>query len=117
MKTKIITMGIIFVFIAISFSSINADMVVNEELKEETVLVGFSVISEIDEKGIFGRTHIRAIGNNFHICDDDGGLYGHIFIGFKGFKLVFNEDIVIPEENIRWIVMTKNTLNCVYKEE
>jgi len=74
------------------------------------------VVSEPTDAGILGRTHIRAIGRNFHICDDDGGLYGHIFIGLKGFKLVFNEDIVIPEENIRWIELTKLTLNCVYKE-
>jgi len=78
--------------------------------------VTIPVVSEPTDAGILGRTHIRAIGRNFHICDDDGGLYGHIFIGLKGFKLVFNEDIVIPEENIRWIELTKHTLNCVYKE-
>ena len=74
------------------------------------------VVSEPTDAGLFGRTHIRAIGRNFHICDDDGGLYGHIFIGLKGFKLVFNEDIVIPKENIRWVELTKHRLNCVYIE-
>ena len=74
------------------------------------------VVAEPKDTGIFGRTHIRAIGSNFHICDDDGGLYGHIFIGLKGFKLIFNEDIIIPKENIRWIVMAKHMLNCVYIE-
>jgi len=33
------------------------------------------VVSEPTDAGLFGRTHIRAIGRNFHICDDDGGLY------------------------------------------
>ena len=74
------------------------------------------VVAEPTDAGLFGRTHIRAIGRNFHICDDDGGLYGHIFIGLKGFKLVFNEDIIIPEENIRWVELTKHRLNCVYIE-
>ena len=74
------------------------------------------VTSETSEKGLFGKTNLRAIGRNFHICDDDGGLYGHIFIGLKGFKLVFNEDIVIPEENIRWVELTRHRLNCVYIE-
>ncbi len=74
------------------------------------------VVSEPTDAGLFGRTRIRAIGRNFHICDDDGGLYGHIFIGLKGFKLVFNEDIVIPKENIRWVELTKHRLNCVYIE-
>jgi hypothetical protein len=74
------------------------------------------VVAEKTDAGLFGRTHIRAIGRNFHICDDDGGVYGHIFIGLKGFKLVFNEDIVIPEENIRWVELTKHRLNCVYIE-
>ena len=73
-------------------------------------------VAEPNDTGISGRTHIRAIGSNFHTCDDDGGLYGHILIGLIGFKLVFNEDIVIPKENIRWIVMTKHMLNCVYIE-
>ena len=74
------------------------------------------VVAEPTDTGILRRTHIRAIGRNFHICDDDGGLYGHIFIGLKGFKLVFNEDIVIPEENIRWVELTRHRLNCVYIE-
>ncbi len=74
------------------------------------------IVSEPNDAGILGRTRIRAIGRNFHICDDDGGLYGHIFIGLKGFKLVFNEDIVIPEENIRWVELTRHRLNCVYIE-
>ena len=79
-----------------------------------TILI--PVVAEKTDAGLFGRTHIRAIGRNFHICDDDGGVYGHIFIGLKGFKLVFNEDIVIPEENIRWVELTKHRLNCVYIE-
>jgi hypothetical protein len=78
--------------------------------------ITITVVSEPTDTGILRRTHIRAIGRNFHICDDDGGVYGHIFIGLKGFKIVFNEDIVIPEENIRWVKLTRHTLNCVYKE-
>jgi hypothetical protein len=74
------------------------------------------VIAETNDAGIFGRTHLRAIGRNFHICDDDGGLYGHIFIGFEGYKLIFNEDIYIPEESIKLIIMTNHFVNCIYKE-
>ena len=80
------------------------------------ITIAVPVASEVEENGFLGRVHIRAIGNNFHICDDDGGVYGHIFIGLKGMKLVFNEDIVIPEDSIRWVVMNKHILNCVYRE-
>ena len=73
-------------------------------------------IPETNDAGVFGRTHLRAIGRNFHICDDDGGLYGHIFIGFRDFKFVFNEDIYIPEESIKLIIMTNHFVNIIYKE-
>ena len=32
------------------------------------------VVAETNDEGVFGRTHLRAIGRNFHICDDDGGV-------------------------------------------
>ena len=73
-----------------------------------------TVISETNEEGLFGRTHLKAIGRNFHICDEDGGLYGHIFIGLKGFKPIFNEDIYIPAESIRLIIMTRHFVYCIY---
>lgn len=76
-----------------------------------------SVISETNEKGLFGRTNLRAIGRNFHICEDDGGLYGHIFIGLKGLKPVFNQDIYIPEESIRFIfIINSFYVHCKYIE-
>ena len=78
--------------------------------------ISIPVNSEINKTEILGRTHLRAIGRYFHICDEDGGLYGHILIGLNGFKLVFNEDIYIPNESIIWIIMTKNMINCVYKD-
>lgn len=62
MKNKIITMGILFVFIAMSFSSINADMVVNEELKEETVTVGFSAV---DSKGLTQKYELKLTEEKF----------------------------------------------------
>ena len=75
------------------------------------------VTSETNEKGLFGRTNLRAIGINFHICEEDGGLYGHIFIGLKGLKPLFNEDIYIPEENIRFIFMINSFyVHCKYLE-
>jgi hypothetical protein len=75
------------------------------------------VSSETSEKGLFGRTNLRAIGLNFHICEEDGGLYGHIFLGLKGLKLVFNEDIYIPEENIRFILIINSFyVHCIYRE-
>ena len=78
--------------------------------------LSFPVTSETNDAEFFGRTRLHSIGWNFHICPDDGGLYGHILIGFRGIKPVFNEDIYIPNENIIWIVMTKNILTCLYKE-
>ena len=80
------------------------------------ILIPLSIASEINNNEIFGRTHLRAIGRYFHICDEDGGLYGHIFLGLNRFKLVFNEEIYMPKENIKWIIITKNIVNCVYKE-
>ena len=75
------------------------------------------VTSETNEKGLFGRTNLRAIGRNFHICEEDGGLYGHIFIGLKGFKPVFNQDIYIPEESIRFIfIINSFYVHCKYLE-
>ena len=75
-----------------------------------------SVTSETTEEGLFGRTHLIAIGRNFHICPDDGGLYGRIFMGLDGLKTVFIKDIYIPAESIRLIVMTNHFVYCVYKE-
>jgi hypothetical protein len=74
-----------------------------------------TVTSENNEKGLFGKTNLRAIGRNFHICEDDGGLYGHIFLGMDGFKPVFNKDIYIPEENIRFILIINSFyVHCKY---
>jgi len=75
-----------------------------------------SVISETTEEDPFGRTRLIAIGRNFHICPDDGGLYGHIFMGLDGLKPVFIKDIYIPEENIILMVMTNHFVYCTYKE-
>jgi hypothetical protein len=76
-----------------------------------------TVTSETSEKGLFGRINLRAIGRNFHVCEEDGGLYGHIFIGINGLKPVFNEDIYIPEENIRFIFIINSVyVHCKYKE-
>ena len=80
------------------------------------ITTAIPVSSELEENGILGRTHIRAIGYNFHICEDDRGIYGHVIIGFKGLKPVINEDIYIPEDTIRFVVMSKLTLNCIYEE-
>jgi hypothetical protein len=75
------------------------------------------VTSDASEKVLFGRTNLRAFGRNFHICEDDGGLYGHIFIGLKGLKPVLNEDIYIPEESIRFIFLINSFyVHCKYKE-
>ena len=75
-----------------------------------------SVISETTEEDPFGRTRLIAIGRNFHICPDDGGLYGRIFVGLDGLKPVFIKDIYIPEESIILIVMTNHFVYCTYRE-
>ena len=75
-----------------------------------------SVVADENETGILG-THLKAIGRNFHICEEDGGLYGRIIIGLDGFKPVFFEDIYIPDENIRAILMVNSFfVYCIYKE-
>ena len=83
------------------------------------------VLSESNNAGILGRTHIKAIGS-FHFCEDDGNLYGYIFIGCIDFKPVFNLDIEICKDCIKRIVLggfstSSETeiyfyLNCVIKE-
>jgi hypothetical protein len=81
------------------------------------------VLADSNETGIFGRTHIRAIGS-FSICEDEQVLYGHIFVGFIGIKPVFNIDIEICEDSIKRIVMGGISttpglyfyLNCIIKE-
>lgn len=70
------------------------------------------IIAEPNETEILGRTHIRAIGN-FAICEEDNVLYGHIFIGFIGLQPVFNLDIEICEDSIKWIIMTGFSVNGV----
>lgn len=89
-----------------------------------TTTTGF-VASKSNDAGILNRTHIRAIGT-FHICEDDGNLYGHIIIGFKNFKPVLNSDIEINKDSITWIVLSgfsSNSetaiyifVNCVFEE-
>ena len=84
-----------------------------------------SIASKSNDAGILGRIHIRAIGD-FYISEDDDNLYGHIFIGFKNFKPVFNSDIEINKDSIKWIVLggfSSNSetdiyfcINCVVKE-
>ena len=80
------------------------------------ITTAIPVSSELEENGILGRKHIRAIGYNFHFNDDDRAIYGHILIGFKGIKIVYDEDIFIPEDAIRFVVMSQLTLNCIYME-
>ena len=84
-----------------------------------------SVVSKSNDAEILNRTHIRAIGT-FHICEDDGNLYGHIIIGFKNYKPVLNSDIEINKDTIKWIVLSgisSNSetaiyifVNCVFEE-
>jgi hypothetical protein len=84
-----------------------------------TVLIAsatISVTSETTEEGSLGRTRLIAIGRNFHICPDDGGLYGHIFMGLDGLKPVFFKNIHIPEESLRVIIITNHFVYCSYKE-
>jgi len=66
------------------------------------------------ETKILGRTHIRALGT-FENCEKNNVVYGHIFVGMIGFKLVINKDVEICMKSIRWIVMTDHSLNCVIK--
>ena len=77
--------------------------------------VTFPAIAETDEPRILGRTHIRAIGSFAH-CEDDQVVYGHIFIGMIGLKPVFNLNIEICDDCIKWIIMTNHFLNCAIKE-
>jgi len=83
------------------------------------------VVAEPNDTENLGRTHIRAIGR-FSYCDDEEVLYGHIFIGLMGFQPVYNLDIEINGDSIRWVIMrgfgvgqdaqVYRYLNCVIKE-
>ena len=66
------------------------------------------------ETEILGRTHIRAVGT-FENCEKNNVVYGHIFVGMIGFKLVINKDVEFCMKSIKWIVMTEHSLNCVIK--
>ena len=59
-----------------------------------------------------GRTHIRAFGK-FAVCEEDNVVYGKIFFGFIGLQPVFNLDIEICQDSIRWIVMSGFSINDV----
>ena len=83
------------------------------------------VVAEPNDTENLGRTRIRAIGS-FSYCDDEEVLYGHIFIGLMGFQPVFNLDIEINGNSIRWLIMrgfgvgqdvqVYRYLNCVIVE-
>jgi hypothetical protein len=77
--------------------------------------VSISAVAELDNKETLGRTRITAIGTFAH-CDVDGVIYGHIFIGVKGIKPVFNFDIEICDDTISSIIMTNHLLHCVFVE-
>jgi hypothetical protein len=77
--------------------------------------VTIPAIAETDDNEKLGRTRITAIGTFAH-CDVDGVIYGHIFIGVKGIKPVFNFDIEICDDTIRSIIMTNHLLHCVFVE-
>ena len=74
------------------------------------------VTSETTEEDAFGRTRLIAIGRNFHICPDDGGLYGHIFMGLGGLKPVFFKNLYVPGESLGAIIMASHFVYCVYAE-
>jgi hypothetical protein len=83
-----------------------------------------SIVAEQNESQILGRTHIRAFGK-FAVCEEDNGVYGKIIFGFIGLQPVFNLDIEICQDSIKWIVMsgfsingvrTYRFLNCVITE-
>ena len=67
------------------------------------------------ETASLGRTHIRAVGT-FENCEKNNVVYGHIFIGMIGFKIVINKDVEFCMKSIKWIVMTEHSLNCVIKK-
>ena len=82
------------------------------------------ITAESNDIKVLGRTHIRAFGR-FAICEEDNVLYGCIFFGFIGLQPVFNLDIEICQDSIRWIIMsgfsindvvTYRFLNCVITE-
>jgi hypothetical protein len=73
--------------------------------------ISIPVIAESNNIDPVGITKITAIGS-FARCDQDDIVYGHIFIGFKDNKPVFNEDIEISASGIGLIIMTNHFLHC-----
>ena len=58
--------------------------------------------------------YLHGIGN-FNITNEDILLSGIIFIGFRGTKLIHNEQIVITEENNILLIATKHFLHAIIK--
>ncbi len=79
-------------------------------------MIANPVLAEKYEDNIFGRIRIKAIGT-FANCNVDEVVYGHIFIGFISGKPVFNLDIEICHDSIKWIIMSNHFLNCAIEEK
>lgn len=86
--------------------------------------LSISVIADQNDSQILSRTHIRAFGK-FDVSEEDNVVYGKIFFGFIGLQPVFNLDIEICQDSIKWIIMsgfsingvrTYRFLNCVISE-
>jgi len=59
-------------------------------------------------------TYIHGIGN-FNISQEDIFLSGTIIIGFRGTKLIHNEQIVITKENNIFLIATKHFLQTIIR--
>ena len=58
--------------------------------------------------------YLHGVGN-FNISNEDILVSGIIFIGFRGTKLIFNEQIVIREEDILFIIASKHFIQSIIR--
>lgn len=80
-----------------------------------TFLVSTATSQTILEKNKQSNwVYIHGIGN-FNITNEDILLSGIIFIGFRGTKLIHNEQIVITEENNIFLIATKHFLHAIIR--
>lgn len=60
------------------------------------------------------RIYLHGIGK-FNISNEDIIVSGKILIGFRGTKLLINEQIIIKEEDIIFIIASKHFLQSIIR--
>ncbi len=84
------------------------------------VLITTGLVSPATSQAILEKNkesnwvYLHGIGN-FNISNEEILVSGIIFIGFRGTKLIFNEQIVIRQEDIIFIIASKHFIQCIIR--